>query len=209
MAMLRLNTKNADTIKRYYIKMEELVRIYAQYTTLFQKREKEAMSKEIVGLRMMMEDMQLVNKKQEEERRQDRLILEESRNMLRSMGIKIEDIQHDNSDLIDQNNELLERVDEVLQKVDIVQSKLDISVEDRAPQPDKNMRRERFILLRRNNNIFPYYTIRAQDVNAKKALKRQRDIYTGVVILLDLPCHPNTKTLYVRITEVILMPFEH
>jgi predicted peroxiredoxin len=63
------------------------------------------------------------------------------------------------------------------------------------------MRRERFLLLRRDNDLFPYYTIRAQDVNAKKALKRQRDMYTGVVVLLDILCHPNTKTFYVRIKE--------
>ncbi len=41
----------------------------------------------------------------------------------------------------------MERVDEVLHKVDVVQTKLNISVEDRAPQPDKNKRRERFFFL--------------------------------------------------------------
>ncbi len=33
-AMLRLNTKNSQIIKQYYIKMEELIRLYAQYTTV-------------------------------------------------------------------------------------------------------------------------------------------------------------------------------
>jgi Protein of unknown function (DUF3627) len=181
--------------------MEELMKLYAQYTTIFMKREKEQMSKEMMDLQSMMEDMKIVNKKQEEERLQDRLMLAESHNMLRSMGIEIKDIRHENSDLSDQNNELLERVDEVLHKVDQVQSKLDISVEDRAPQPDKSRRRERFLLLKRNNDEFPYYTIRAQDVSAKKALKRQRGMYGEVTILLDLLCHPNTKTFYVRIKE--------
>ncbi len=39
-AMLRLNTKNSQIIKQYYIKMEELIRLYAQYTTLFIEKEK-------------------------------------------------------------------------------------------------------------------------------------------------------------------------
>lgn len=194
MAMLRLNTKNADIIKRYYIKMEELIRLYAQYTTLFQKREKETMSREMLDLRLMMEDMKLTNHRQEN-------MLIESHNMLRSMGVEIKDIRHENNDLLDQNSELLERVDDVLQKVNTVQKKLDISVEDRAPQPDKNTRRERFLLLKRNNDTFPYYTIRAQEINARKALKRQRNMYTDVTVLLDIVCHPNTKTFYVRIKD--------
>lgn len=208
MAMLRLNTKNSDTIKRYYIRMEELVRMYAQYTSLFQKREKENMSKEMLNLRALMEDMKIVNKRQEEERKQDRQamtrqenMLVESRNMLYTMGIEIKDIRHENNDLLDQNNELLERVDEVLHKVDVVQNKLNISVEDRAPQPNKNIRRERFLLLKRNNPNYLYYTIRAQEVNAKKALKRQKNMYDNVEILLDIVCHPNTKTFYVRIKD--------
>ncbi|QMS79336.1 hypothetical protein IIV6-T1_003 [Invertebrate iridescent virus 6] len=88
MAMLRLNTKNADIIKRYYIKMEELIRLYAQYTTLFQKREKETMSREMLDLRLMMEDMKITNHRQEN-------MLIESHNMLRSMGVEIKDIRHE------------------------------------------------------------------------------------------------------------------
>lgn len=208
MAMLRLNTKNADAIKRYYIKMEELVRLYAQYTTLFQQREKESMSKEIFDLKLMMEDMKL-------ERRQDRMMLAESHNMLRNMGVEIKDIKsqnnellNQNNDLLDQNNDLIENLEDVQSEIkDVkhrvvqVQTKLDISVEDRAPQPDKDRRKERFLFIKRNDPNYPYYTIRAQDVNAQKALKRQKDRYTEVTVLLNLACHPNTKTFYVRIKE--------
>ncbi len=101
-------------------------------------------------------------------------MLTESRNMLRIMGIEIKTVKNNNNNLIDQNNELLERVDEVLHKVDVVQTKLNISVEDRAPQPDKNKRRERFLLLKRNDENYPYYTIRAQDINAKKSIKTSK-----------------------------------
>ncbi len=85
-AMLRLNTKNSQIIKQYYIKMEELIRLYAQYTTLFIEKEKEQMSREMNSLQLIMEEMKIANLKQEEERKLDRLMLTESRNMLRIMG---------------------------------------------------------------------------------------------------------------------------
>ncbi len=115
-AMLRLNTKNSQIIKQYYIKMEELIRLYAQYTTLFIEKEKEQMSREMNSLQLIMEEMKIANLKQEEERKLDRLMLTESRNMLRIMGIEIKTVKNNNNNLIDQNNELLERVDEVLLK---------------------------------------------------------------------------------------------
>jgi Fe-S cluster assembly scaffold protein SufB len=132
--------------------------------------------------------------------RQENMLVE-SHNMLRSMGIDVKDLKYQNNNLLDQNSELIEKVEDVQHEVRIVQSKLDISVEDRAPQPDKDPRKERLLLLKRDNNDYPYYIIRAQDVSAKRALKRQRDLYTGVVILLDLLCHPNTKTFYVRVKD--------
>ncbi len=94
----------------------------------------------------------------------------------------------------------MERVDEVLHKVDVVQTKLNISVEDRAPQPDKNKRRERFLLLNVMMKIILIIQLELR-YNAKKALKRQKDMFSDVTILLDLICHPNTKTFYVRIKD--------
>ncbi len=92
-AMLRLNTKNSQIIKQYYIKMEELIRLYAQYTTLFIEKEKEQMSREMNSLQLIMEEMKIANLKQEEERKLDRLMLTESRNMLRIMGIEIKTVK--------------------------------------------------------------------------------------------------------------------
>ncbi len=53
-----------------------------------------------------MEEMKIANLKQEEERKLDRLMLTESRNMLRIMGIEIKTVKNNNNNLIDQNNEL-------------------------------------------------------------------------------------------------------
>jgi hypothetical protein len=130
--------------------------------------------------------LQLGRQQEERSKRQEE--------MLRSLGVHLEDVAC-------QNNELLEKVDDQNEKLDVIQNKLDIAVEDRAPQPKKTNKRERFILLKRNDPDFKYYTIRAQDVNARIAIKRQRTLFTEVEILMDIHCHPNSKTLYVRVKE--------
>ncbi len=81
-------------------------------------------------------------------------------------------------------------------------TKLNISVEDRAPQPDKNKSMRTFSSLKRNDENYPYYTISSSRYNAKKSLKRQTDMFLNVPILLDLICHPNTKTFTYRIKMV-------
>lgn len=56
------------------------------------------------------------------------------------------------------------------------------------------------MLLKRNDDDYPYYAIRAQNFNAQVAKKRQESVY-NITILLDLSCHPNSKTLFVRIRD--------
>ncbi|MGL5961484.1 MAG: DUF3627 domain-containing protein [Cetobacterium sp.] len=107
--------------------------------------------------------------------------------MLKTLGIQVDDVYQ-------QNNELLEKVDDI-------QQKLDIAVEDRAPQPNPSYKCERFILLRRDDPDYPYYTIRAQNVSCKTALRTQQTNFGEITILLDLPYHPNSKTLFVRVKE--------
>ena len=109
-----------------------------------------------------------------------------------------------------QNNE---KVDDQNEKLDNIQHKLDqdarsaslseaqLAVQDRAPQPHKSPKRERFILLKRNDDYYPYYTIRAQDISARASIRKQKTLYQSVDILLDLPFHPNSKTLFVRIKD--------
>jgi hypothetical protein len=124
----------------------------------------------------------------EEERKADRLLL-------RSMGIDLLDVKN-------QNIELLEEVQDTNTKLTTVQKKLNIAVEDRAPLPSQNKKKERFVLLKRNDEEdFPYYTIRAQHSNTQTALKSQRRLFGKIEILLDFHCHPNSKSLFVRIRD--------
>jgi intracellular sulfur oxidation DsrE/DsrF family protein len=127
----------------------------------------------------------------EQNKRQEQTMVRQEQ-MLQKLGITLDDMAQQNDDHIDRNDILIE-------KVNTVQTKLNIAVEDRAPQPEQTGKRERFILLKRNDEDYPYYTIRAQHSSALTALRKQRQVYETVDILLDLNCHPNSKTLYVRI----------
>jgi hypothetical protein len=114
---------------------------------------------------------------------------------MRSLGISLEEVK-------DQNEELLEGNKGLKKQNKNIQRKLGIAVEDRAPQPEDESKRERFVLLKRNDSdYYPYYTIRAQDSYTTKKLKTQRTLFPDLVVLLDFKCSPNSKTLYNRIKE--------
>jgi prophage antirepressor-like protein len=112
-------------------------------------------------------------------------------------------------DLKDQNNELLDTSDQQIIQLQTVQHKLGIAVKDRAPLPKQKNKQERFVLVKRDqkrNGLKPeyvYYTIRAQDFRAKQSLRAQETMY-DIKLLLDLTCHPNSKTLYNRIKDELI-----
>jgi hypothetical protein len=141
-------------------------------------------------------------KKQEEDREKDRQIMLRQEQYMRSLGISLEEVKDQNETLIDQNEGLLDSNKGLKKEVKKVQRKLGIAVEDRAPLPDDESKRERFVLLKRNDDEhYPYYTIRAQDSYTTKKLKIQRTLFPDLVVLLDFKCSPNSKTLYNRIKE--------
>jgi hypothetical protein len=135
-----------------------------------------------------IDDLMKMLKEAEEERKADRLLL-------RSMGINLLDVKS-------QNTELLEEVQDTNTKLTTVQKKLNIAVEDRAPLPSQNKKKERFVLLKRTDEEdFPYYAVRGQHYYVQTVLKNQRQLFGKIKILLDFPCHPNSKTLFVRIRD--------
>jgi hypothetical protein len=116
------------------------------------------------------------------------------------LGIKLDDMADKNDELLERNETIVDQNNRLETRVVSIQTKLDVAVEDRAPQPDRVEAREHFILLKRNDD-YPYYTIRAQEVNARNALRRQEQLYDETTVLLDIHLHPNSKTLYVRIKD--------
>lgn len=73
-----------------------------------------------------IDELLLLSKRQEEERKKDREMMLRQEELLRSLGVHLEDVAS-------QNNELLEKVEEQNDKLDVIQNKLDVAVEDRAP----------------------------------------------------------------------------
>jgi len=171
MAIMQLKTKNGHIIRQYYIDLEELLKLYVEYTLYFNHRESQ---RKITDLELKMNEMT---------------------QYMRSLGISLEEVKDQNEELLDGNRSLEKKVKKV-------QRKLGIAVEDRAPQPEDESKRERFVLLKRNDPEFMgYYTIRAQDSYTNKKLKTEKIHFPNLVVLLDFKCSPNSKTLYNRIKE--------
>ena len=134
-------------------------------------------------------DQLLVSNKKIEESNQR---LEE---YVRSLGISLEEVKDQNNELLD-SNKGLEKQNRKIQR------QLGIAVEDRAPMPEDESKRERFVLLKLNNSeYYPYYTIRAQNTYTDRKIKTKRDHFPNLEVLIDFKCNPNSKTLYNRIKE--------
>ncbi|CCV02130.1 hypothetical protein IIV25_112R [Invertebrate iridovirus 25] len=189
MAIMQLKTKNGHIIRQYYIDLEELLKVYTEYTLYFNHREA---TRKITDLEQMIVDMRLENTQERQnreiERQKDREIMLRQEQYMRSLGITLEEVKDQNEVLIDDNKE--------------VKRKLGIAVEDRAPLPVNEKKQERFVLLKRNDDDYmPYYTIRAQNDYTKRRIKAQRLLFPQLEILLDFKANPNSKTLYVRIKD--------
>ncbi|CCV02366.1 hypothetical protein IIV30_171R [Invertebrate iridescent virus 30] len=178
MAIMQLKTKNGDVIRQYYIDLEELLKMYTEYTLYFNHRESQ---RKITNLEQMMADMNLKMQHQEQ--------------YLKSLGISLEEVKDQNEELLDNNTTLKKEVKKV-------QHKLGIAVEDRAPLPEDESKRERFVLIKRNDpDYYLYYTIRAQEGYTQRKLKTEKLHFPNLEVLLDFKCNPNSKSLYTRIKE--------
>ena len=148
MAIMQLKTKNGHIIRQYYIDLEKLLKMYVEYTLYFNHRESQ---RKITDLEQMMARMDL-------EREQDRQVMVRQEQYMRSLGISLEEVKDQNEELLDSNKGLHKQNKKI-------QRKLGIAVEDRAPQPEDESKRERFVLLKRNDPEFMgYYTIRAHSI---------------------------------------------
>ena len=177
MAIMQLKTKNGHIIRQYYIDLEELLKLYVEYTLYFNHRESQ---RKITNLEQMMADMKLANEQ-----------------YMKSLGISLEEVK-------DQNEELLDETKSLKKQNKKIQRKLGIAVEDRAPLPEDESKRERFVLIKRNDPDFmPFYTIRAQDMYTSRKIKAQKMLFSELEILLDFRANPNSKTLYNRIKETL------
>ncbi|CCV02461.1 hypothetical protein IIV31_089R [Armadillidium vulgare iridescent virus] len=177
LAILKLNTKNGDMIRKYYLNLERLMKLYLKYTICFNERESErkicSLETMLIKLGLSMEEIKIQNNEQVE---------------------KIDT-------LIDQNEELKIDVSQTNKQLNVVTEKLGIAVEDRAPRLEQKPLRERFVLFKRNivDADFQYYAIRGQSVYVNGRLSFYKENrYPSLEIVVDIICQPNPRNLFLR-----------
>lgn len=189
-AIMKLNTKNGDTIRTYYISLEKLVRLYAEYCLYFNHREAQ---RKISSLEKLMVDLRLQN--EDMKQRMDTVVVQNT------------ELINQNNELLGQNDGLLERVDEVNINLNTIQDRLDVAVEDRAPKVHYNVNRERFILFHKGSNEpYPYYVIRGQQGYCDRTIARHKTKYPNLTIVMDIACQPNPRNLYIRFRDRYVSP---
>lgn len=177
---LKMVIMQLKTIRQYYIDLEELLKMYVEYPLYFNHR---ASLRKITNLEQMMADMNLNLEEERKTREKDRQLIinlnesnQRQEKYMRSLGIQLEDVK-------DQNDELLDETKNLKKQNKHIQRKLGIAVEDRAPQPEDESKRERFVLIKRNDpEYYPYYTIRAQHSYITRKLKAERNNFPKNVV---------------------------
>jgi hypothetical protein len=175
--IMKLNTKNGDNIREYYIRLEELIKLYLEYSLCFKEREAEIEKQKsrslIESLEQKMDQMKIDS--------ENRALLAEER--------------HD---------ELLDKVEEVQYDLNIVGEKLEVAVEDRSPKVKAEILRERFIIFNRHDprSKAQYYVMRGQDHYINGKLPSYKNIHPNLEVIFDISCQPNPRNLFVRFKEL-------
>ena len=159
----------------------------------FKKMDNVDRKQKIKEVEKKMEELTIENQEKENTISEQKDKIDQLMDMVKSMGISIEEVK-------DQNDKLLYKTKGLKKQNKDIQRKLGIAVEERAPLPLDEDKQERFVLLKRNDErYFQYYTIRAQNAYTEHKLKVQKLLFPNMKVLLDLKCNPNSKTLYNRI----------
>ena len=158
--------------------------------------------------------MKLLKKQEDKIQEKDELIMsqrteiDDLKKMMERMLMEQVHTRHQNEELIDttreivhQNNALKEHTNILEDRVIKVQKKLNIAVEDRAPQPDKTIKKERFVMMKRSDAEYPYYVVRGQTAYTASVIRAQKKDHETVEILVDFNHHPNSKTFYNRVKD--------
>ncbi|HEU0068226.1 MAG TPA: DUF3627 domain-containing protein [Nitrospiraceae bacterium] len=187
-AILKLNTKEGDLIREYYIDLEMLAKKYVGYQLDY--RSIEAQHK-ISSLEEMMNSMRVSAERQEQ---------------------KIDELLSNNRELLSKNDELLERsVDaeergaQLQDTLDVVHNRLQRVLPERAVPPDTPALRDRFVITRRVDRygVKTLYAVRGQHKHVDAKLAGFRQDYHAVEVLLDYACSPNSVGLFNRAKETL------
>jgi hypothetical protein len=171
MAIMQLKTKNGHIIRQYYIDLEELLKLYVEYTLYFNHRESQ---RKITGLEQKIDEMT---------------------QYMRSLGISLEKVKDQNEELLDETKGLKKQNKSIQRKLGIA-----VEDRAPLPE-DEDKQERFVLLKRNDDEHYQYYTIRAQHGYTERKIKTQRLLFPRLQILLDFTAHPNSKTLYNRIKK--------
>jgi hypothetical protein len=175
-AIMKLNTKNGDKIREYYICLEELIKMYLEYSLYFRDREakiKEEKSKQrIVSLEEKLEQME-INASTE------RSLAAERENDAVKRHSKLLGYAEDTKEQLDNLTDIVEDHNELLP--DKFMDVLKPLTENLVMSPQENSLKARFIVLDLGNGH--YRIARGQTRN----VSRVKADYPNAKILLDLP----------------------
>ena len=175
-AIMKLSTKNGDTIRTYYINLEKLVRLYAEYCLYFNHREAQ---RKISSLEQLMADLKLQNE----------TIMAQNNELLGQ-----------NDDMAERMDGVQSTLDVVQDKLDIAVEDRAPRVHTTA------CRERFVLFRKNDGSNYPYYVIRGQKGYCDRTLTKYKVIYPKLIELVDLTCQPNPRSLYIRFRERHISP---
>jgi hypothetical protein len=173
---LVVDTENGDKAREYMISLEEAFTLYTTYQIKYEN-----------NIRLIAEKHFEKESKLHEETRK---LFRETKAELKENRIELQNTR--------------ETLDETNDRLDDLRDKLDIASDQRVLPTSNRKLREKFILLRLNDEddtVFDYYVIRCQTRAIKKAIQKIREVYPEAERILTITCQPNSKNLYNRIKE--------
>jgi len=210
-----LRTNRADAIREYYLALEDLFKMYCEYTLYFQlKRAGNQIHELSEHMRLMRIDDEKARQQHEREREEDRIRFE-------AESAKRDQQYHH---LKGQNDELLERNKQTQDVADATYEALQDVRQDAVPKSKRNNKMPKVGLVKKSPNYMPHgkdpeyfktadiTVIRRQTATFDRRVKEIRGYGAGTnadATLLWERDDPNAVNFYNRLTEIPGQPFDY
>lgn len=217
--LMILNTKKANTVREFYLMLEELITDYGRYQNLWLQTDA---AKKDARIDALIADLRNSNKLAEKSNQ----LLEETRDDLRNSNRLLEETQQDlrnSNNILEETRQELHEANERLEslqedfetsedvltnKIDNISRKLDIAVEDRVVKSNKRATHENFILYSLNDpeSEYTHIVARVQNRSLTRSSNNIATNYPNSQMILHLKATPNANALYANVKEKIKGP---
>ena len=214
-----LRTERGGDVRRFYLGLEKLIKVYGTYQSLYLLSECNTQNKlandTLIELRISNKESRNLNKKLQisnEEAKianeEAKIENEESRNIRKELQISNEKLQEDTEEIVSSREDAEATNDVIIDKMNLISRKLGVAVVDRVIQPDDCKKQETFILFRLNDPdcTKSHLAIRAQYSGVKRAEATVLKAHPNAKKILSIEATPNAKVLFANIREKIREP---